>query len=31
MFYWDWDPHFTPLGHRVVANALYDATERLFK
>ena len=31
MFYWDWDPHFTPLGHRVVANALYDETERLFK
>jgi len=30
-FFWDWDPHFTPLGHRVVAEAMYDETERLFK
>jgi lysophospholipase L1-like esterase len=30
-FFWDWDPHFTPLGHRVVAEALYAETERLFK
>jgi hypothetical protein len=27
----DWDPHFTPRGHRIVAEALYDETERLFK
>jgi lysophospholipase L1-like esterase len=31
LFFWDWDPHFTPRGHRVVAEALYDETERLFK
>jgi hypothetical protein len=30
-FFWSWDPHFTPLGHRVVAEALYGETERLFK
>jgi hypothetical protein len=30
-FFWNWDPHFTPLGHRVVAETLYDETERLFK
>jgi GDSL-like Lipase/Acylhydrolase family len=29
--YWDWDPHLTPRGHRVVAQALYDETEGLFK
>ena len=28
--FWDWDPHFTPRGHRAVAEALYDETERLF-
>ena len=31
ILFWDWDPHFTPLGHRVVAEALYDETERLFR
>jgi hypothetical protein len=31
MFFWDWDPHFTPRGHRAVAEALYADTERLFK
>jgi hypothetical protein len=30
-FYWDWDPHFTPRGHRVVADALYAETAHLFK
>jgi lysophospholipase L1-like esterase len=30
-FYWDWDPHFTPRGHRVVAEALYAATAELFR
>jgi lysophospholipase L1-like esterase len=30
-FYWDWDPHFTPLGHRAVAEALHAATVDLFK
>ena len=25
--YWSWDPHFTPAGHAVVANLLYDATK----
>jgi hypothetical protein len=29
--YWDWDPHFTPRGHRVVAEALYADTADLFK
>jgi hypothetical protein len=29
--FWDWDPHFTPRGHRAVAEALYGETERLFK
>jgi lysophospholipase L1-like esterase len=28
--YWDWDPHFTPGGHRVVAEALYAETAALF-
>lgn len=27
----DRDPHFTPRGHRVVAEALDDETERLFE
>jgi lysophospholipase L1-like esterase len=27
--YWDWDPHFTPLGHRVVADVLYEETAQL--
>jgi lysophospholipase L1-like esterase len=31
ILFWNWDPHFTPLGHRVVAEALYDETERLFR
>ena len=31
MLFWDWDPHFTPRGHRAVAEALYAETERLFK
>ncbi len=30
-FYWDWDPHFTPRGHREVAEALYADTADLFK
>ena len=30
-FYWDWDPHFTPRGHRAVAEALYADTADLFK
>jgi len=29
--YWDWDPHFTPRGHRVVAEALYADTADLLK
>ena len=29
-FYWDWDPHFTPRGHRAVAEALYAVTADLF-
>jgi hypothetical protein len=24
--YLSWDPHFTPLGHQVTAELLYDAT-----
>jgi lysophospholipase L1-like esterase len=30
-FYWDWDPHFTPRGHRAVAEALYAETADLFQ
>jgi lysophospholipase L1-like esterase len=30
-FYWDWDPHFTPRGHRAVAEALYAETAGLYK
>ena len=30
-FYWDWDPHFTPRGHRAVADALYLETEDLLE
>ena len=30
-FYWDWDPHFTPRGHRAVAEALYAETAVLYK
>ena len=30
-FYWDWDPHFTPLGHRAVAEALYADTADFFR
>lgn len=29
-FYWGWDPHFTPRGHRAVAEALYAETVDLF-
>ena len=29
--YWDWDPHFTPRGHRAVAEALYTDTADFFK
>ena len=29
--YLDWDPHFTPRGHRAVADALYEATGHLRK
>jgi len=29
--YLDGDPHFTPLGHQVVAELLYDATKGLLK
>jgi lysophospholipase L1-like esterase len=28
-FFWSWDPHFTPAGHRAVADALYRATASL--
>ena len=31
MLFWDWDPHFTPRGHRAVAEALYAETEQLFR
>lgn len=27
--YWDWDPHFTPFGHQVVAEILYQQTKEL--
>ena len=30
-FYWDWDPHFTPRGHRAVAEALYAETADVYK
>jgi lysophospholipase L1-like esterase len=30
-YYWDWDPHFTPRGHRAVAEALYADTADFFK
>ena len=29
--YWPWDPHFTPAGHRAVAELLYDSTSGLLK
>jgi len=27
--YWDWDPHFTPRGHEVVADILFEQTRTL--
>jgi lysophospholipase L1-like esterase len=27
--YWQWDPHFTPRGHQVVAEILYDETRTI--
>jgi hypothetical protein len=27
--YWDWDPHFTPKGHRAVADVLFEHTKGL--
>jgi hypothetical protein len=27
--FWDWDPHLTPQGHRVVADILYRETRSL--
>jgi hypothetical protein len=29
--YWTWDPHFTPAGHRVVAEILYTETKGAFR
>ena len=29
--YWPWDPHLTPVGHRRVAELLYDATKDLLR
>jgi lysophospholipase L1-like esterase len=29
LLYWDWDPHFTPAGHRAVAEILYEGTRSL--
>jgi len=29
--YWTWDPHFTPEGHRVTAELLYEATRELLQ
>jgi lysophospholipase L1-like esterase len=29
--YFDWDPHFTPAGHRVLAEILYERTRDLLK
>ena len=27
--YWDWDPHFTPRGHELVADILFEETRTL--
>jgi len=29
--YWDWDPHFTPRGHALVADLLFDATAAMLR